>query len=64
MPKDQRRNYIKAMLCLMEKPPKLTQFPGVTNRYEDFVAVHINQTTTIHGTVSSDKGLMWRLSGG
>ncbi len=40
------------MLCLMKKPPKLTQFPGVTNRYEDFVAVHINQTLSIHGTGS------------
>ncbi|KAK2729083.1 FAD binding domain-containing protein [Colletotrichum kahawae] len=24
--------------------------PGARNRYDDFVAVHINQTTTIHGT--------------
>lgn len=38
------------MLCLMDRPPVLTQFPGVTNRYEDFVAVHINQSMYIHGT--------------
>ena len=50
MPKDDRRAYIKAMLCLMDRKPVLTQFPGVTNRYEDFVAVHINQTDFIHGT--------------
>jgi tyrosinase len=50
MPKDDRREYIKAMLCMMDKKPRLTQFPGVTNRYEDFVAVHINQTQYIHGT--------------
>lgn len=25
--------------------------PGARNRYDDFVAVHINQTTSIHGTV-------------
>ncbi|CAK7207916.1 hypothetical protein SEUCBS139899_010731 [Sporothrix eucalyptigena] len=48
--KDERKDYIAAMLCLMAKPPKLTQFPGVTNRYEDFVAVHVNQTLSIHGT--------------
>src|SRR3569833_156141 len=50
MPKDDRRAYIKAMLCLMDLEPHLTQFPGVTNRYEDFVAVHINQSDYIHGT--------------
>ncbi|OAA60536.1 putative domain, di-copper centre [Niveomyces insectorum RCEF 264] len=49
---DDRKSYIAAMLCLMSKPPKLTQFAGVTNRYEDFVAVHINQTLQIHGTGS------------
>lgn len=48
--KDERKDYVTAMLCLMNKPPKLTQYPGVTNRYEDFVAVHINQTLSIHGT--------------
>jgi tyrosinase len=26
------------------------RYPGVVTRYEDFVAVHINQTGTIHGT--------------
>jgi len=36
----------------MDKPPKLTQYAGVTNRYEDFVAVHINQTMAIHDTGS------------
>lgn len=48
----ERKDYVTAMLCLMAKPPKLTQFPGVTNRYEDFVAVHVNQTLSIHGTGS------------
>ncbi|ERS98456.1 tyrosinase [Sporothrix schenckii 1099-18] len=48
--KEERKSYVDAMLCLMSKPPKLTQFPGVTNRYEDFVAVHVNQTLSIHGT--------------
>lgn len=40
----------------MSKPPKSDPnwAPGVRNRYDDFVAVHINQTLYIHGTVCSD----------
>ena len=39
----------------MSKPAKSskTAVPGARSRYDDFVAVHINQTLTIHGTVSS-----------
>lgn len=40
------------MQCLLEKPPRLTGISGVTNRYEDFVAVHMNQTLFIHATGS------------
>jgi tyrosinase len=38
----------------MEKPSKLdqTRYPGAKTRYDDFVAVHMNQTLNIHGTVS------------
>ena len=41
------------MLCLMSKPSKLdkAKYPGAKSRYEDFVAVHMNQTMSIHGTV-------------
>ncbi|KAL2075612.1 hypothetical protein VTL71DRAFT_555 [Oculimacula yallundae] len=48
----ERKAYIKAVLCLMEKPSKLAagKFPGATNRYEDFVVVHMQQTLKIHGT--------------
>jgi tyrosinase len=51
--KVERRDYIDAVLCLSRKPPQtmVTEFPGVRNRYDDFVAVHINQTMHIHGTV-------------
>jgi len=53
MPAAQRKQYIAAMLCLMTKPSKLdkTKYPGAKSRYEDFVAVHMNQTMNIHGTV-------------
>lgn len=48
-----RKKYTDAMLCLMSKPPRFSRdkVPGARNRYDDFVAVHINQTMTIHGTV-------------
>ncbi|CZT04100.1 related to tyrosinase [Rhynchosporium agropyri] len=48
----ERKAYIKAVLCLMERPSKLPagQFPGATNRYEDFVVVHMQQTLKIHRT--------------
>lgn len=38
----------------MDKPSKADPSfaPGSRSRYDDFVAVHINQTLTIHGTVS------------
>jgi len=37
----------------MSSPSKLPtgKFPGATNRYEDFVVVHMQQTLNIHGTV-------------
>lgn len=36
----------------MGKPSLLNQtlYPGAKTRYDDFVAVHINQTLSIHGT--------------
>ena len=48
----ERTAYINAVLCLQKKPsqedPSL--FPGARTRYDDFVAVHLNQTLSIHGT--------------
>ncbi|KAF5026427.1 hypothetical protein F66182_1492 [Fusarium sp. NRRL 66182] len=48
----ERKAYIKAVLCLRKKPSKAdpTFAPGARTRYDDFVAVHINQTLSIHGT--------------
>ncbi|KAK4039370.1 hypothetical protein C8A01DRAFT_47161 [Parachaetomium inaequale] len=48
----EKKAYIAAMLCIMQKPSKLdsTKFPGAKSRYDDFVVVHMNQTLSIHGT--------------
>ncbi|CAH0003536.1 unnamed protein product [Clonostachys byssicola] len=48
----EKTDYIDAVLCLMDKPSKADPSfaPGSRSRYDDFVAVHINQTLTIHGT--------------
>lgn len=51
----ERKEYTSAVNCLMKLPPKTDPAlaPGVRNRYDDFVAQHINQTRSIHGTVST-----------
>jgi tyrosinase len=51
---NERKAYIASVQCLMTSPSKLPagQFPGATNRYEDFVVIHMQQTLSIHGTVS------------
>ncbi|KAI1852880.1 hypothetical protein JX265_012908 [Neoarthrinium moseri] len=48
----EKSNYINAVLCLTQKPSKLNpgRYPGARTRYDDFVAVHMNQTLNIHGT--------------
>ncbi|KLU82363.1 hypothetical protein MAPG_01435 [Magnaporthiopsis poae ATCC 64411] len=50
--KCERKDYIKAVKCLMAKPSKSPSSfaPGARSRFDDFVAVHINQTLSIHGT--------------
>lgn len=47
-----RKAYIKAVQCMFTSPSKSdpTKVPGAKNRYDDFVAQHINQTLSIHGT--------------
>jgi tyrosinase len=46
----QKLSYTKAVKCLMSKPARTsaTLVPGARSRYDDFVALHINQTLTIH----------------
>jgi tyrosinase len=48
----QKENYIEAIRCLTKLPPKTPKSlcPGCKNRYDDFVAVHIQQTFSIHNT--------------
>ncbi|EXK76468.1 tyrosinase [Fusarium oxysporum f. sp. raphani 54005] len=50
--KKEKKAYINAVLCLRKKPSKAdpTFAPGARTRYDDFVAVHINQSLSIHGT--------------
>lgn len=51
----EKKAYISAVQCLMEKPSRSTDdyypAPGARSRYDDFVATHINQTFSIHATV-------------
>ncbi|KAH8157567.1 hypothetical protein CIB48_g10675 [Xylaria polymorpha] len=49
---DDKKAYIKAVLCVTASPSKLdpAKVPGAKTRFDDFVAVHINQTMSIHGT--------------
>lgn len=47
-----KKDYIDAVLCLQSKPAISGALaPGAKSRYDDFVATHINQTLSIHGTV-------------
>ncbi|KAJ0122034.1 fad binding domain-containing protein [Diaporthe amygdali] len=49
---EEKKDYIGAVQCLLTLPSKSDPAfaPGARNRYDDFVAVHINQTLSIHGT--------------
>ncbi|GIJ81712.1 hypothetical protein Asppvi_000212 [Aspergillus pseudoviridinutans] len=46
----ERRDYIDALFCLRSLPSILPneQYPGVRDRFDDFVATHINYTSHIH----------------
>ncbi|KAF2002056.1 Di-copper centre-containing protein [Amniculicola lignicola CBS 123094] len=48
----EKKEYIAAVQCLATKPAKTPAglAAGAKNRYDDFVATHINQTLSIHGT--------------
>lgn len=50
--KDQRTNYINAVLCLHQKPSNLhTNITGLRSRYDDFQYLHIKQAFIIHFNV-------------
>jgi tyrosinase len=48
--KPERKQYIDAVLCFQKKQAKTptSLVPGAKSRFDDWVATHINQTTTIH----------------
>ncbi|KAH6911013.1 hypothetical protein BKA70DRAFT_1146360 [Coprinopsis sp. MPI-PUGE-AT-0042] len=52
MSKKERKDYISAVQCITKLPPHSdpNEVPGAKTRYDDFVAQHINQTFTSHGT--------------
>lgn len=52
MSSDQKRDYIRAVNCVWDKPSKAPDFSAARNYYDDFVAVYINQTDHIHRTGS------------
>lgn len=49
--------YTDAVLCLQSKPSNAAPglVPGARSRFDDFLAVHINQTFLIHFNVRSPK---------
>lgn len=52
---DQRRNFVNAIRCLIDKP-RSGQFANARNRYEDLVALHQQLTPNVHG---NHKFLIW-----
>ncbi|KAJ5754005.1 uncharacterized protein N7511_008158 [Penicillium nucicola] len=46
----ERIEYTDAVLCMQKQPQHLPRedFPGVRNRFDDFVATHINYTLNVH----------------
>ncbi|AEO68527.1 uncharacterized protein THITE_2118068 [Thermothielavioides terrestris NRRL 8126] len=52
--KQEKKAYISAVQCLMSKPANTPSelVPGAKNRFDDFVASHINQTMEIHYTAN------------
>lgn len=62
----QRKNFIAAVKCLQTKPSILLPgvAPGSVSLFDDFEAIHINQTLSIHITVRSllIESITYRLS--
>lgn len=54
MTKSERKAYIAAVQCIVTLPSHSDPYdvPGARTRYDDFVAQHINQTFTSHGTAN------------
>ncbi|KAK3291590.1 uncharacterized protein B0H64DRAFT_248391 [Chaetomium fimeti] len=52
MSSNQKKDYIKAVKCLWKLPSVDPDFSAAQNHFDDFVAVHMNQTNFIHGTAN------------
>jgi hypothetical protein len=48
----EKKAYIASVLCLTTAPSKLspTTYPGAKSRYDDFVAIHMKNSLSIHST--------------
>ncbi|KAH8901803.1 Di-copper centre-containing protein [Coniochaeta sp. PMI_546] len=60
----ERQEYIKAVLCLQSKPPKVSKSiaPGAKSRFDDFVAFHMTQAMMLHDTtrlLASHRYFIW-----
>lgn len=44
----ERLAFVNAIKCVMAQPSVLTDVPGSTNKFNDYAAVHVNLTTSIH----------------
>ena len=48
----ERLDYLEAVNCLWDMPTRNPAFSAAQNFFDDFVAVHLNQTNFIHQTAS------------
>jgi tyrosinase len=52
MARREKKDYIRAVKCLWDLPSVDPDFSAAQNHFDDFVAVHMNQTNSIHGTAN------------
>jgi hypothetical protein len=51
---DERKEYIRAVLCLQSKPAKAPKdkVPGARSRFDDFVATHMTMAGMLHSPIN------------